>query len=321
MMRDGPKVRFFATRRGLAGAIVLALLALFAVFADFFASDAPVLLWTDSGVSFLPAITRPAQFAGRPAEQIAAHLAPGDLAVWPLCRHGPSVSVPDATSTTAGHPLGTDAFGRDAFARLVHGTRTALGLGLAVALLALIVGGVSGAAAGLMGGYVDMLVARLAEISGVFPAVIVIALVHALVREPSVLWIAAIVAIVRTADTACLVRVLVIRDLPDDAVEAARALGASTTRIAISHLLPRIRSQVLVSAVFSFGAVVLTETSLSFLGLGHRSDVASWGEMLSEVGLGAGPLVLVPPAAALAVTLGALCLVADAIREAYAGSR
>jgi ABC-type dipeptide/oligopeptide/nickel transport system permease subunit len=321
-MRQGrPTTRFFAIRRGLAGAIVLAVIALFAIFADFLASDAPVLLWSDGSVHFLPAITEPARFAGRPAEQIAAGLAPGDVAVWPLCRHGPSVATLGATSETRGHPLGTDAFGRDAFARLVHGARPALGLGLAVALFALVVGGACGVAAGLMGGYTDMLVARLVEIAGVFPAVVVIALGQSLLREPSLLWIAAVVAIVRSADTARLVRVLVLRALPEDSVEAARALGASPARIARSHLLPRIGSQVLASTVFSVGAVVLTEASLSFLGLGQRTQTASWGEMLSEVGLGAGPLLLVPAAAALAVTLGALCLVADAVREVHASSR
>jgi ABC-type dipeptide/oligopeptide/nickel transport system permease subunit len=145
--------------------------------------------------------------------------------------------------------------------------------------------------------------------------------VHALSRKPSFLWIAVIVAIVRAGDTARLVRLLVLRALPDDSIEAARALGASPTRIALSHLLPQIWLELLVSTVFSFGAVVLTETSLSFLGLGVRSEVASWGEMLSEVGLGAGPLLAIPAAAALGVTLGSLCLVADAIREVRAGSR
>jgi peptide/nickel transport system permease protein len=319
MMRGGKKTGFFAFRRVQAGTVVLAVIALFAIFADLVASEAPVLLWTDGTFYFLPAVTRPAQFAGRPAEEIAAHLAPGDLAVWPLCRHGPTTL--DPAGTTRGHPLGTDAFGRDAFARLVHGARTALGLGLAVAIIALAVGGVAGAAAGLLGGYVDRLVARIEEVTGVFPAVVLIALAHALSRKPSMLWIAAIVAIVRAADTARLVRVLVLRSLADESAEAMRALGASPARIALWHLLPRIGPQLLASAVFSAGAVVLTETSLSFLGLGVRSESASWGEMLSEVGLGVKPPMLVAAAAALAVTLGALLLVADAVREVRSGAR
>jgi peptide/nickel transport system permease protein len=320
MKRGNPMARFFAIRRGLAGAIVLAVIALFAVFADVVASDAPVLLRTDGVYHFLPAITAPARFAGRSAEEIAAHLAPGDLAVWPLCRHGPSVAAPD-TANTHGHPLGVDAFGRDAFARMVHGARTALGLGLAVAIIALAIGGASGTAAGLMGGYFDRLVERLAEVTGVFPAVVLIALAHTLSRTPSMLWIALIVAVVRSADTARLVRILVMRSLAHDSVEASRALGAGPSRIALSHLLPQVGPPALVSAVFSVGAVVLTETSLSFLGLGHRSDAASWGEMLSEVGLGASPVMLVAAAAALIVTLGALCLVADAIRLVHSGVR
>jgi peptide/nickel transport system permease protein len=313
--------RFFEIRRGLAGALVLSVLAFMAVFADFFASDAPVLLWSDGHVSFLPAVTRPAQFAGRSADDIAAHLAPQDLALWPLCRHGPSVPASDRAAPTGGHPLGTDAFGRDVFARLVHGARSALGLGLLVALAALAVGGAAGTAAGLLGGYVDRLVARLAEITGVFPAVVIIALLQGVSHGPPMFWVAAVVAVVRAADTARLVRVLVLRTVADESVEAARALGAGPARIARSHVLPEIGPQVLASAVFSVGAVVLTETSLSFLGLGQRPQTASWGEMLSEVGLGAGPSLLLPAAAALAATVAALWLVADAIREAHAASR
>ena len=322
MRRASPLRGLLASRRGRLGALVLSMLAFVAVFADFIASDAPVLLWSEGRMSFLPAVTAPARLDARQKQGVAAEPGAGRLALWPLLRTEPPAAAPRAAprGPERGHPLGTDAFGRDALVRLVHGTRTALVLGAAATALALLLGCLCGSAAGLLGGYPDRLIGRLTEVVGVFPAVVLIALVQTLSHAPPLLTLVAIVALVRWAEVARLTRVLVLRALAEDWAEAARALGASYPRLAMSHIAPHVAPQVLVSGVFCFGSVVLTETSLSFLGLGVPSEVASWGEMLSEVRWGAGPGLVLPAAAALFVTLAGLYLLGDAVRETRAGS-
>jgi peptide/nickel transport system permease protein len=234
-------------------------------------------------------------------------------------RVGPTTvgQSPPLSGASAAHPLGTDAFGRDVFARLVHGTRASLALGLAVALLSLASGVVLGCTAGALGGIWDSLVERSVEVVGVLPSVVAVALVRALERRPSLLSLVVVVAAVNGASIARLVRGLVLRCLAEEWAVAARATGASPLRIAFRHLAPHLLPALAVATVLALGSVVLTETSLSFLDLGIPSKTASWGEMLGEIRWGAGTLILLPPIVALALTLGALYLVADAIGSAF----
>jgi peptide/nickel transport system permease protein len=309
--------KFLENRRGRLGVALLAMLAFVAVFADWIAGDAPVVLLSHRGVYVLPAVIEPARFAGKRADAIAAALAVDESALWPLWRSGPSTVTgePPLAPASGAHPFGTDAFGRDVFARLVYGTRTALLLGLLVTAAALVLGCALGGLAGMKGGLWDSLIERMAEVIGVFPAVVVIALLRALEQGSSIWVLAAVVALVRWAEVARLTRVLVLRCLGHEWAVAALAGGASHFRVFWFQLLPHLAAPLLVSATFSLTAVVLTETSLSFLGLGVPAPTASWGEMLGEVRWGAGPRVLFPPAAALGVALASLYLIADAARK------
>jgi ABC-type dipeptide/oligopeptide/nickel transport system permease subunit len=112
---------------------------------------------------------------------------------------------------------------------------------------------------------------------------------------------------------------LVLRSLAEPWAAAAKALGVSPFRMAVRHLAPHLVPAVSISAAFSVASVALTETSLSFLGLGVPATVVSWGEMLGEIRWGAGPQVIVPPLLALGAILVAVYLIADAIRTAYEG--
>lgn len=212
--------------------------------------------------------------------------------------------------------LGEDAMGRDVFAKLVHGSRTSLGLGVSVAMLSLFIGALVGGLAGAKGGLFDGIVARWIEAMGVFPAVILAALLRAMERQPSLLPLFAVATLVRSAEMARLVRLLIIEGEGSGWVLSARALGASPTRILLRHILPNGLGSLLTSTLFSVAVVVLLETSLSFLGLGVPTEVASWGQMLGEALSDASFGLVLPPIVALVTTLGALFLLWDALRDA-----
>lgn len=211
--------------------------------------------------------------------------------------------------------LGLDAEGSAVFAEIVLGSRTALGLGLGVALASLFLGGFVGAVAGIKGGLWDSLIARWVEAIGVFPAVILAALLRAMEPRPSLLSLFAVATLVRSAEMARLVRLLVVEGQAAGWSVAARALGASQGRILFRYILPNGGGPLIVSAFLSIGSVVLLETALSFLGLGVPAETASWGRMLGEVRSGADLPVLLAPILALVVTLGALSFLGDALRD------
>ncbi len=313
-------LRWLRHRRGRAGALILGLLVLMSVFAEAIAADRPFLVVSNEGVFILPALSRPTKMATAPTHTASPASTQGEFAIWPLARSGPSTVAgqPFAPSTWA-HPLGTDAFGRDVLARLVYGTRTAFLLAIAVASVSAVLGCVLGGCAAVYGGVVDSLVQQFVGAVGIFPAVVLVALVRSLERTASIVTLGAVVALVRWAETARLVRALVLSALARDWAQAARAIGASPARIAIVHVGPHVLTPILVSAIFSAGAVVLTETALSFLGLGVPTSVPSWGEMLGEVRWGAGPSVLLPPAFTLTVAACSVYLVAESLSERLTG--
>jgi peptide/nickel transport system permease protein len=311
--------KLFRNRRGQLGAAVLSIISFFAIFADWIAADVPVFVRAQGTSYVLPAVTRPERFHDMRADQIAASLGPDDVVLWPLLRAGPEVSTsgPPLEGTSADHLLGTDAFGRDVFARLLHGTRASLALGAAAALLSLALGVFMGGVAGALGGIWDSLIERFVEVVGVFPAVVAVALVRALERRPSLMSLVLVIAAVNAANIARLARVLVLRSLAEEWAVAAQASGASPLRIAFRHLGPHLAPALSIAGVLAVGSVILTETSLSFLDLGIPSPIATWGEMLGEIRWGAGARIVAPPILALGLTVGALYLVADAIRKTF----
>ncbi|HEY3594733.1 MAG TPA: ABC transporter permease [Polyangiaceae bacterium] len=313
--------RLASQRRGKVGALLLATLCCIALFAEWIAADLPLFMTYRGSTYVLPAITQVERFRGQKAADIARSLGPDDIAVWPLLRSGPSTvsEGPPLSGASLAHPLGTDAFGRDVAARLIYGARTALGLGLAVALVALVAGYALGAVAGLRGGLWDSIVERVVELVGVLPAVVTIALVRTFEGKPSLISLFLVMAAVKWAESTRMVRMLVLRSLAEEWAAGARAIGVSPLGMAVRHLMPHVAPALSVSAAFAVASVTLTETSLSFLGLGVPATVVSWGEMLGEIRWGAGLPILLPPLLALGLTLGALYLLADAVRTACEG--
>jgi peptide/nickel transport system permease protein len=185
-----------------------------------------------------------------------------------------------------GHLLGTDHGGYDLAARLVHGARVSLSVGILAAGLALLIGALLGGAAGLVGGLADTALNRLVEIVASFPALFLILAVQALDPPflrglPDLLGIVLVLALLQWTSLARLVRGEVLRLRGSDFVAAARASGSSLLRLLVRHLLPNALAPALVSATFLAASAILIEASLSFLGFGVQ-DLPSWGSILAE---------------------------------------
>ena len=218
----------------------------------------------------------------------------------------------------AAHLMGADMMGRDVFSRMIHGAR----ISLAVALGATVLGSGFGAALGLASGYVgglfDLLVQRVAEVMQSLP-LLVMALVITASLGPSLPNTIIAIAIPLIPNVARVIRsnVLSLREMPF--VEAAKATGMSEWRVAIVHVLPNTLAPLIVLATAQLGSTILTEASLSFLGLGVPEPWPSWGRMLSESAaeyVRTAPWLVVFPGLAISLVVFGTNLLGDALRDA-----
>ena len=308
-------------RLARAGALVLACLALVAVFADVMASDLPLVCRWKGTTYVMPAVVRPAALAGLDSTFMAHHEERGDWVLPSLVPHGPDDYADGAATllpplASASHPLGTDALGRDVFARVVHGARASLGHGLAASLVLVLIGVLLGALAGFSGGVVDSAVTRAVESLTAIPTLVLVLVVGALGPHPTTatrLWT---IALTRWTDLARLVRAKVLKALSDDYVTAARALGVSAPRVLWRHVLPNAIGPAIVAAAFGVASVVMVEAAVDFLGVGPHG-AASWGEAMGEArGHAQAWWLIVFPGVALVATLIGLNLVGEAARDA-----
>lgn len=212
------------------------------------------------------------------------------------------------------HWLGTDDLGRDVLARLVHGARVSVFSGLLAAALALALGALLGTTAAVGGRGADRVVLFGIEVVQAFPALVLVA-AGAAVLPPSFLVAALLIAFTAWPDAARVVRAEArrVRTLPF--VEAARATGASPARLLFAHVLPHALPPALAMAPYVLGAAVLTEASLSFLGLGTPPPTPSWGRALAD-GMGRveeAPWCVAPPALALLLLVLAARRLGDAL--------
>jgi peptide/nickel transport system permease protein len=240
----------------------------------------------------------------------------------PLIPYGPLQSKADGRilplePPSADHWLGTDDRGRDVLARLLHGTRISLSIGLVAVALYVLIGVFLGAAAGFYGGWLDAGVSRSVEALTAFPAFFFLLVVQGLLPGGSVLQIMIVLGLTRWTDVARLVRGEVIRLRSADFVLAARALGLPPRRILVRHVLPNAMGPVLVAATFGVGGAILTESALSFLGFGTPPPTPSWGELLTQAFAHDGKWWLsLFPGLAIFVTVTAYNLVGEGIRDA-----
>ena len=213
--------------------------------------------------------------------------------------------------------LGADFMGRDMFSRIVHGARISLAVGAGATLL----GGVLGVSIGLMSGYIggwfDLATQRVMDIMQSLP-LLVMALVMAASLGPSLENTIIAIAIPLVPSVARVVRssTLSLREQPF--VEAARAVGMGEARIAVRHVLPNTLAPLIVLATAQLGSAILTEASLSFLGLGIPEPYPSWGRMLSESAaeyVRTAPWLVIFPGVAISLTVFGTNLLGDALRD------
>ena len=218
---------------------------------------------------------------------------------------------------TAGHPFGQDRLGRDVFAQVAHGARASALIAIAVVTLTVIVGVAAGAAAGYLGGVVDVLAMRIVDIFLAFPGIL-LAIALAGVLGPNLVNLVIALSVMGWVGYARLMRAQVLGLREREYVAAARAVGAGPWRVVTRHILPNALSPVIVQATFSAAGVIIAESSLSFLGLGPQ-DVPTWGGLLAQ---GAAHLLYAPhiaffPGLFIMLTVLALNLVGDALRDTF----
>jgi peptide/nickel transport system permease protein len=213
--------------------------------------------------------------------------------------------------------LGADFMGRDMFSRIVYGARISLAVAVGATLLGGTLGVVIGLMSGFIGGWLDLATQRLMDVMQSLP-LLVMALVMAASLGPSLENTIIAIAIPLVPSVARVVRssTLSLREQPF--VEAARAIGMGEIRIAVRHVLPNTLAPLIVLGTAQLGSAILTEASLSFLGLGIPEPYPSWGRMLSESAaeyVRTAPWLVIFPGVAISLTVFGTNLLGDALRD------
>lgn len=228
-----------------------------------------------------------------------------------------SVSVDDKPSQA--HPLGLDQVGRDNLSRLIYGTRISLSVGIVAVAIYVAIGTVLGALSGYFGGWVDIVFTRLCDVVLSFPTLILILVVVSLVGPGlwNIMWV---LGLLGWPSVFRIVRGQFMQLRDQEFVQAGHSIGLNHSRIIFRHVLPNALGPILVAATFGTATAILTEASLSFLGLGVRPPAASWGNMLNAAQslslLEHAPWQWVPPGAAIFIAVLAINFVGDGLRDA-----
>lgn len=218
---------------------------------------------------------------------------------------------------SAQHLFGTDDLGRDVFTRMLYGAGISLKVGFVAVGIATIIGVLLGAIAGYYGGMVDLIIMRFVDIMLCFPSFFLILAVIAFL-EPSIFNIMAVIGLTSWMGITRLVRAEFLSLKERDFVLAARAMGASSPRIIFLHILPNAMTPVLVAATLGIASAVLTESALSFLGIGVQPPTPSWGNILTlgQSTLGVAWWLSLFPGMAILITVLGYNLLGEGIRDA-----
>lgn len=219
---------------------------------------------------------------------------------------------------SAAHWFGTDLQGHDIYARTVYGARASVTVGLGATLVVFVVGGALGALAGFYGGWLDGLVSRVADVFFGLPLLLAAIVIMGVMRHRTVWTVITVLALFGWPQVARIARGAVLEVRAGDYVLASKALGLSDFQILLRHALPNALGPVLAVATIALGVFIVTEASLSYLGVGLPASVVSWGGdiNLAQSRLRSGSPILFYPAGALAITVLSFMMMGDALRDA-----
>lgn len=239
----------------------------------------------------------------------------------------PGIEVNLKAPMSTVHPLGTDADGRDVLTRIMYGGRISLQVGFIVVILELIIGIIMGGLAGYYGGVVDMIIMRIVEIFGCIPFLPLMLIVATMMQafnvspQDRIYVLMMVMGCVYWASVARLVRgqILTLREM--EYMQAAEATGIRVSRKIFKHLIPNVAPVLIVMATMDLGGVILTESTLSFLGLGLSFPYASWGNMVNAVN---SSIIMknylniwIPPGICIFLTVMAFNFIGDGLRDAF----
>ena len=226
------------------------------------------------------------------------------------------------------HPFGTDGDGMDILARMMAGGRISLLVGFVVVILEIILGVIMGGIAGYFGGWVDNLIMRLVDIFYCIPSmpilIILGSMLDAMRLSPYIrlMWLMAVLGFLGWASIARLVRGQILSLREQDFMVATEASGLPVSRRIFRHLIPNVMPQLIVTATMGLGSVILTESTLSFLGLGVKHPMATWGTMINSVATSAQSMITytyiwIPVGLLICLTVVAFNFVGDGLRDAF----
>lgn len=218
---------------------------------------------------------------------------------------------------SAQHWMGTDELGRDELSRVIHATRVSLSVGLAAMGISVIVGTFVGALAGHFGGWIDNLLMRFVDVMLSFPTIFLLIIMAARFR-PTVVGMITIIGLTSWMGVSRLVRGEFLALKNREFTEAARALGVRDGRLILRHLLPNSLSPIIVAATLGVGGAILSESALSYLGIGIQPPIASWGNMLTNAQdyVINAPWLAFYPGFMIFITVLAFNFVGDGLRDA-----